>query len=395
MKQTGCLIAFLGVSWLTCSAALVQKRKQPVVVNASSGVAGQQPWSPEVHAYIRYLEDLEKSSLNLAQTAIPALSKTLPETRAVPQHAGAGTVLFVVLTDSNHYHNALEWIGETWGQDLPADQLMAIGDEPLGSASTMRVEPTHCPAHTHDGACCKMGEALINAQSEMKSRPRLKWAYIVDDDAYVRPTAMEEQFSSIYTLGMQKHGVILGVPGCGNDRCNGFCGGAGAALSRQALHTLVGASPSSFLTKHMQTCQRCAATNGMLWGDVSVGQQAKERGSNIELAPGLEGWPMNKAQFEASLVPEPLQYHYQKSRAQFIFLHRLFSPSGTDLKNGQDQMLEHGLKNQDECVTFRGNSQCWSQPTMEYDFGENDTFGFPIQRPWTVGHGPGPSVHSS
>lgn len=346
------LIGLLCVGCLTGATALAHKRTQKIQtkLNASAATAAHQPWSPQVHAYIRYLEALEEGDDVLVEKA-----SVESKDEAIPQKpAGNGTVMFVVLSDSNHYGEQLRWISETWGQDLPASQLMAIGDASDRSAHAgMQVQPTRCPAHTHDGACCKEAEAVINAQSELKKNPHLKWAYIVDDDTFVRPAALEERLKGLDTRGAQNHGALVAIPGCSTKKCaRGFCGGGGGALSREALTTLVGDSPATYLKQHMQTCDRCE-----MWGDMTLGTQADEHGISIWNPQGLNGWLLDKASFDKTLsaASEPLMYHYMRSEAQLFFLHRLFSPS--DTFQGPEQQ---GIK--DECATFKGNTQCWSDP---------------------------------
>lgn len=407
MKEAGSIIALLCVSWLTCSTALVHKRTQ-TQVNASSAVAGQQSWSPQVHAYIRHLEDIE-NGISLVETQkqirVSGVSGSgrRPDAKAnaFPQHNGSGTVLFIVLSDSYHYESNLRYISETWGKDLPASQLMAIGDggqavygQDNSLVGGMQVQATQCPAHSHDGACCKMGEAIINAQRVLKGRPDLKWAYISDDDAYVRPAAVEERFEHVDTRGTIDgtavpgvFGSIIGIGRCRSGTCHegGMCGGGGIALSREALETLVRDSPSTFLKKHMQMCNRCA-NNGALYGDAAIGQQAYESGISLTEVGGLNAWGMNKTAFDASLSApeEPLIYHYQRHEAQFLFLHQLFSPSGNiqtnSLLNLADKRLQSNLdgsqESQDKCATFKGNTQCWSG---ELPAGEHD---FPDGPPW-------------
>jgi len=382
------LIAALCTSCFACSTALVVNHKQPAAGEAllqlrsqseevaaelanqsPAQVAAGQHWSPEILSYLRYLEDLEAS---------PGFQIFIETSRA--RTAANGSVLFVVLSDSGYYANRLKWISETWGQDLPSSQLLAIGDANKRAAdTTMRVEPTRCPAHTHDGACCKMAEAIITAHQLLQQQPSFGWAYVVDDDAYVRPAALEKRLKSMDPKGENQRGTLAAIPGCQTKQCpKGFCGGGGAGFSREALATLVGDSPTTFLKQHMKTCQRCE-----MWGDVTVGTQADAHDISVWNPYGLNGWLMDKRTFDSVLEGhppgvfpqegpvEPLMYHYIRAEGQMQFLHQLFQNqskpqlvhqtlSAAALAAQQAQEVKD-MANA-ACATYQGNKVCTSDP---------------------------------
>jgi len=310
--------------------------------------ASELEWHPDIHAFIDLLESEQELGSEPTMDHIVDMLKA---------SSANNSVLFVVMSDSWDYDNRLKWIRETWGQDIPSTSLLAIGDAAKSDDSDleMHVESTHCPAHTHDGACCKHGEAVIHAYRHLKRQPKLSWAYIVDNDAYVRPAALQKKLRMQDALGDRGKGSIATICACGNEKCpHGFCGGAGAAFSRKALDTLVDNNPAKFFKQHMKGCKRCG-----MYGDVTLGNAAVDHGITPIPIEGLHGWFMKKAVFDGTLTSndEPLMYHYMKQESQFHFLHKLFAKSDVDAPS--QNMLETTTSNS-TCANYRGNVVCSS-----------------------------------
>jgi len=345
----------------------------------SSPPGAGQRWHPKIHAYIRYLEALEASD-DFDLSSLEGASLVSPDSN--------GTLLFLVLSDSNAYGTRLKWISDSWAQDVHSSLLVAIGDYADASGTdNVRVEPTRCPAHSHDGACCKEGEAVINAHQLLQQQPSLNWAYIVDDDAYVRPSAMEAKLKGIDPIGDHGRGTMAATLGCVTKNCQtGICGGGGIALSREALDSLIGDSPAAYFKQHMETCDRCE-----MWGDVTLGTQAFEHSISMVQLEGTNAWTMNKQLFDTQLqeadTQEPLMYHYIKSEGQMRFLHHLFSNSSsssaqssgaTDDTKAAPKLL-HTLEEFDSsCANYRGHVHCTSDPLSLPWSGVEHPAGFPL-----------------
>lgn len=301
-------------------------------------------WSPAVYAYIHDLENLEANG--------PSMLGSSAHDQEPVAADGNRTVLFIVISDSHNYGNRLRWISETWGQELSPSLLFATGDAGKHEAETsVRVEQTGCPAHTHDGACCKVGAAVIQAWREMQRQPMLTWAYIVDDDTFVRPSALEEQLKTLDPLSQSKNGTLAAIPGCGEPKySHGICGGGGAALSRAALESIVDSSPSSYLERHMKTCDSCE-----MWGDLTLGNVAHAKGVLTVQMPGLNSNRMDKVQFDSALeLTEPLMYHYISREEQMNFLQALFNES--------ENASSSGAYDTKECASYRGHVHCSNDP---------------------------------
>lgn len=326
----------------------------------SSPSRAAQHWHPKIHAYIRYLEGLEARDIPLLESS----SVVAPDRN--------GTVLFLVLSDSNAYGTRLKWVSESWAQDVDSSLVHAIGDNADESETeNVRVEPTRCPAHTHDGACCKEGEAVINAHRLLQQQPSLNWAYIVDDDAYVRPSALEAKLKGLDPRGDHARGTMAAALGCVTKDCqSGICGGGGIAVSRQALDNLVGDSPATYFKQHMATCDRCE-----MWGDVTLGTQAVAHNISMVQLVGVNAWTMNKQVFDEQLqkadTQEPLMYHYIKSEGQMRFLHHLFAGNGSSKSGdeGADTSVAQKFRRLDAlekfdplCANYRGHVHCTSDP---------------------------------
>merc|ERR1719491_1856984 len=77
-------------------------------------------------------------------------------------------------------------------------------------------------------------------------------------------------------------GTLIANQGCNSAKCvHGVCGSGGIALSRQALMTMVGDSPSKYLRDHMTSCGRCWSSQASARGDEALGDQANAHKLNI------------------------------------------------------------------------------------------------------------------
>lgn len=301
-------------------------------------------WHPRIHEYISFLETQEAT--RVVQTN---LETTQPSN---------GSTLFVLISDSNDYNTRLKWIGDTWGKDLIPSSIVAIGDaQKMDSSTKLPVQSTRCPAHTHDGACCKEAEAVIAAYEMLQKDPKFSWAYVVDDDAYVRPEQLEDRLKWITPKGPDNKGMLVGLQGCSTPACpNGLCGGGGHALSREALTSLIDGSPAKYLKQHMTTCDLCG-----MYGDVTVGTMVAKAGVDVSVLDGLNGWFMDSPTFHSVLhrAYEPIMFHYMKTEGQFRFLHGLF--------NDKSEMK---AVNGPHCATYKNHTECtsefsavpWSEP---------------------------------
>jgi len=281
-----------------------------------------------------------------------------------------GKVLYVVYSDSLFYKTRVSWILKTWASELPKQSLVIVGDEEPHEALPVSLHKTRCPPHSHwEGACCKYAEAVVLAHTIMQRDRTLQWAFFTDDDAYIRPGAMESALRR-HTQEVGGHGVVLGTWGCVAGSCNaGLCAGGGYAASFEAVEQLVGGNVDGFLEEQMHNCARCER-----WADVSLSQIFVKRGLVQRQLLGLNGWQLSKTCFDAGLASngsEPLLYHYMGSWNQMEFLHRLFSPSAkqepanfgataTTLAAAAAAEAAVGAQaNQSKlCSKFRGNRQC-------------------------------------
>mmetsp|Transcript_27599 Transcript_27599/g.53252 ORF Transcript_27599/g.53252 Transcript_27599/m.53252 type:complete len:350 (-) Transcript_27599:59-1108(-) len=323
-----------------------------LIVVACPRCAAVQPLYSLQPSSLAYMDSAQSSYLELA-----ALIEAGAEATARKYFASAnvteghGKVLYMVYSDSNFYKTRLDWILQTWVAQLPSNSLMVIGDAAPKEPMAVNVHSTSCPAHSHwEGACCKYAEAVILAQKMMKKDRTFKWAYFVDDDAYVRTSALEHALDSQQPEG--EHGVLFSNLGCAaHGKCHGMCCGGGYAASFNALTEAVGDSPENFLQKQMNYCSDCER-----WADIALTQVYKEQGTEMKPLAGLNGWKLSKSNFDKSLQvgqPEPLMYHYIGSWNQMDMLHRLFHPTP-----GQATASADADTQTRRCVEYRGNKQC-------------------------------------
>lgn len=325
-------------------------------------------------ARLRLAEGIGRGAADkgMAKTA----RKMIQATKAKGKPPGPGKVLFTVYTDSNFYQTRLTWVMRTWGKEIPHEALTAIGDkEDSVSFPGLRLDPTQCPQHSHwEGACCKYAEAVIKAHELMQKEASFEWAYFTDDDAYVRPgeitRALERQRKAD---GGQDKGVILGNFGCATKLCNGLCAGGGYAASRKAVERMVNNDEVAFVKEQMQMCNRCDR-----WADQALSTIQKERGLELRPLAGLYGWFLSAADFSKSLngvLPDPLMYHYVRTKNQMDFLDGLFAnttpPTPSKSAHGYDnagvpdsgkratvKLATSNKPDYGPCLTYHGRSAC-------------------------------------
>jgi len=192
-----------------------------------------------------------------------------------------------------------------------------------------------------------------------RSRHRLGWAYLTDDDAFVRPLAMTRRLTEFPPSTGKGH--VLGIFGCGSGGAceDGLCGGGGYAAQAQALSALVGTDSSSFVRDQMRNCERCGR-----WADLALSRIFYERALEVGGLQGLNGWRLKKPCFDEDLAAtdhEPLQYHYITTESQMRLLHELF----TARTSGREVSLVSQLAREEQCATFRGNEHCASSASAE------------------------------
>lgn len=244
-------------------------------------------------------------------------------------------MLFVLYSDSNFYDTRLRWVMDTWGSKMLNGTIVAIGDSAAPESLPLPVRETQCPTHSHEeGACCKYGEAVIEAGRRMQLDPSLAWAYFIDDDVYARPQAVARALGDQQGASAPSdapNGVVRGYFMCGSATeegpvcTEGLCGGGGYAADRRAIAAMLSDGPAVFLQKQMDNCKKCNR-----WADLAVSQFAADKNITKRDLPGAYGWTMKKAEFDKSLErgsPEPLMYHYIQSEQQMSFLHSLFEPT--------------------------------------------------------------------
>lgn len=298
---------------------------------------------PKVQSFLRSLDGVPPPAL--IQTGLADLragNKSLEEPR----------VLYVLYSDSRFYETRLRWVAETWGSRLPNGTLVAIGDTAPPDSFPLPVHETQCPTHSHEeGACCKYGEAVIEAGRRMQQDPSLAWAYFMDDDVYARPQAITQflngehlKFGANESAVIAPNGLARGTFNCGSDGCPlGLCGGGGYAADRRAVEAMLSNGPADFLRKQMENCNKCNR-----WADLAVSQSIIDNNITTDALPGAYGWRMHKSEFDKSLErgsPEPLLYHYIQNQQQMSFLHSLFEPERRqDESERQDAEERAGAK---------------------------------------------------
>lgn len=273
--------------------------------------------------------------------------------------AEIGNILYLVYSDSKFYNTRLKWVEETWALEVPSPSaFVAIGDAPDEDPQA-RVVPTSCNAHSHwEGACCKYAQAVIQAHQLMAKDSSFDWAYFVDDDAYVRPQALERAIAS----ANPQEAVVLGRFGCnthkgaggnapadgGVSNCTSVCAGGGYLASRKAVESLVSVGEDAFLQEQMANCQRCGK-----WADAALTQVFIKRKLSMRSLDGLYGFKLQKDKFDRSLqsAVEPIMYHYINSERQMKILHGLFSTTTSDQATQDNQ--SSGI-----CANFKDRTQC-------------------------------------
>eukprot|EP00929_Paragymnodinium_shiwhaense_P015948 TRINITY_DN124049_c0_g1_i1.p1 TRINITY_DN124049_c0_g1~~TRINITY_DN124049_c0_g1_i1.p1 ORF type:complete len:397 (-),score=77.23 TRINITY_DN124049_c0_g1_i1:111-1301(-) len=303
-------------------------------------------WSSTVQNFLSYLETAAEDASSFLNSSVLEGS---PGTSDHP-------VLFVLQSGAKYYDTRLAWIQETWGSDLNHDSLVAIGDKAAGPNNKMNIQVTKCPDSHGEGGCCKMAEVIITAYNMMKKNPSLQWMYYSDDDAYVRPDAVQQVLAKEDHSGGNGKGVVYGVLGCTTKKCgNGICGGGGFAASRAAVTSLVESDgAANFLRKMMQTCSVCEE-----WSDVSVAQLIQQHSIKLSSLAGLYGWRLDKAHFDDSLKTKdsgPLMYHYIQSQGQMEFLQAIFHGSADKYPFLRQGPATNGTCK--DCASYKSQTVC-------------------------------------
>lgn len=320
--------------------------------------------SPRLAAYLHHLEAMDRDQGSPTTNGAGQRVRGGPEfieELAARREAGKNkrtSILYVIYSDSEFYNSRLKWIHETWATQVPKESLLIIGDKAMTNNSlSMHVQATRCPPHSHwEGACCKYAEAIIEAREVLFKKPGFSWVYFTDDDAYVRPDALEKALAAQGGEGS----IVLGNWGCKTHHCKkaGLCAGGGYAANYKAIMELVGTSRGAFLKEQMRNCQLCDR-----WADIALTQAFNARGIHKRPQPGLYGWKLHKAAFDRSLgnpEHEPIMYHYIKGESQMKLLHALFAqaqPPNVTQQASRTGILGRNISSP-SCATFRGNTAC-------------------------------------
>jgi len=266
--------------------------------------------------------------------------------RSLSSSAGQGRVLFVVVTDSNFYASRVQWVLQTWASSLPERDLVVIGDAPYNQSAAFNssVKSTNCPAHTHESGCCKWGMAVEHIYKKMAAEPDIDWAYVADDDTYVR-TDMVRRMVDAHS-DPDDTGVVLAVLGCGpvKEPCaGGICGGGGFAVNRMAVYKAAGFKLREVEPQEVALCHQCGE-----WADLAIWKFFLGHGVEMRNQANLYPFKLNKIGFQRSLPAGPIMYHYVKTEGQMWFLHKLFTTSLPSLPPSA----------RTQCVQHRGARRC-------------------------------------
>eukprot|EP00932_Pfiesteria_piscicida_P009024 SRR837773.19658.p2 GENE.SRR837773.19658~~SRR837773.19658.p2 ORF type:complete len:312 (-),score=99.00 SRR837773.19658:57-971(-) len=271
---------------------------------------------------------------------------------AVPA-GGAGKVLFVVYSGSQFYSTRVKWLVDTWASSLVPSDLVVVSDRlpataaERASVGRATIHATACQAHSHEqGMCCKLGEAAVLTAAFFQKYPNYKWAYLTDDDVYIRPDAVQRFLEAQPASGAP--GVVFGTFGCRSDRCpNGLCGGGGYAASSGAMAAVVGGvgGTQGFLKETMSNCDKCAG-----WADLAVSQLFFERKLDTRPLAGSYPFRLTKPCFDAALADatkDPLEFHYVTSEHQMRLLHTIFGAGNATASSSPEL-----------CTSFRSRTAC-------------------------------------
>lgn len=212
--------------------------------------------------------------------------------------------------------------------------------------------------------CCKYAEAVVLAQTMMWQYPNLQWAYMVDDDSYIRAEALQQSLLKQPRSRPRDRGLVLANYGCVTASCSDLmCGSSGYAANRWAIDVMAAGDPAAFVQETMKNCNRCggdALYNRGLWGDAGLSEVIKDRGIEQRKLEGIYGWMLDKSCLEFSLESEhePLLYHQIESRQQMELLHRLFASPEDQALLAANQPGSAAVDGLGGCVEFRGNVQC-------------------------------------
>lgn len=168
-----------------------------------------------------------------------------------------GSVLYVVRTWSGLWDTRLHAVMQTWGSLIDDSHLLIISDtgkdkdqKLVSGLPIHKVSLDECPSDATCGLSCRTAHALVDAWQHPGN---WSWVFLVDDDHYIKPGAVEQAFARFDASAK----VGAGCWGCGaGTYCNGlggFCGGCGYGFSRTALNALIGGSAKEFRNFHNKT----------------------------------------------------------------------------------------------------------------------------------------------
>lgn len=264
-----------------------------------------------------------------APTRLPAQAKQkvdrLPAHRRRRAQAGVpewGKVFYVIRSWHGQYQKRLDSLLKTWVSSLPRDSYVLVGD--VDNEDPKIHAAVGCHNDHSRGLCCKTAYSLALAATIIKDT-QFQWAWVVDDDHYVRTAQVEDALSHLSPL----REVAVGMPGCGGGHCEdkrgGFCGGAGYGISRPALLKAfadLGKTPQQVTEKFMT--RLAVDPGGQAWDDISVTCHLKRYGvqvGNLE-GVGLHGWRLPNSDGPSKWIAGPpppyMQAIEEKGRFKFI-----------------------------------------------------------------------------
>ena len=263
------------------------------------------------------------------------------------------SILFGVCSSPNEpYRLRVDTQIKTWMSNLSSEEVLFTGTEaPVGMQGRFSWEPTGCPDN-HDGESCKEKHLL-----KIAWKRDIEWVWILNDDHYVFPTAVKRALQA-YDPELP---VILGTPGCGDDKCGGMCGGGGELISRGALKRMFEKGSDNFDQEYNASIVKCD-----FWGDLATSETAKHHGVSLESIRGVYGWHKETDEIreliDAGQTNEtaPLLFHYV-SPEQMFEIHSYWnkSSSGTAAYANSRTVLNTS-------ITFRAFKATYDAEVAEY-----------------------------
>ena len=174
-------------------------------------------------------------------------------------------VLILVSTAPKFFGRVRE-IRETWGGRIDDKheniRLVFISNTGVDDSGNMVL--SNCSVN----ACvntCKMADLTIYAGAFLKENPEFEWVFYGDDDVYLMPDNLQRVISSLPPSAAEEY-AAWGIPGCGGEKCGGFCGGGGFFTNRRTIEMVRNdTSPSEMRNIFESFCEDCGG-----FGDITL-----------------------------------------------------------------------------------------------------------------------------